>query len=352
MNQPVAELGPVIQARNTFRRLRRYMPGAGTGKAAWWRLCCGLCAWSLAAIAVAQPFPNRPVRFIVPFAPGGGTDLIARKLGQKLTEIWGQQIVVDNRPSAGGNSAAETTARSAPDGYTIFQLNSANAIAVSLYKKLNYDPVKDFAAVTQLATVHFILVAHSSVKAKTTQELIALAKAEPGKLNYASSGNGGSSHLVAEMFRAMSNINIVHVPYSSGGQALNSVLGGQTQIGFQTPAVVLPHIKAGRVNVLGITSLKRSAVAPDLPTLAESGVPGFEGSSWYGVVVPARTPRPIVSRLHHDFVQILQQAEMREWMSSQAIEVVGSTPEQFAQFINAEIVKWKRAVEFSGARAD
>lgn len=352
MNQPIAEFDPVTQARNTFQRPRRYMPRASTSKAAWWRFCCGICALSLTAVAVAQPFPSRPVRFIVPFAPGGGTDLVARKLGQKLTEIWGQQIVVDNRPSAGGNSAAETTARAAPDGYTIFQINSANAIAVSLYKKLNYDPVKDFAAVTQLATVHFMLVVHSSVRAKTTQELIALATAEPGKLNYASSGNGGSSHLVTEMFRAMSNINIVHIPYSSGGQALSSVLSGQTQILFSTPAVALPHVKAGRVNVLGMTSLKRSAVAPNVPTIAESGVPGFEGGSWYGVVVPARTPRTVVSKLHHDIVEILQQLEIRDWMSSQAIEVVGSTPEQFAQFLNTEIAKWRRAVELSGARAD
>lgn len=352
MSQPVAEFDPVIQTRHTFKRLRRNMLGASTSKSAWWRFCCGLCAWSLAAIAVAQPFPSRPVRFIVPFAPGGGTDLVARRIGQKLTEIWGQQIIVDNRPSAGGNSAAETTARAAPDGYTIFQLNSANAIAVSLYKKLDYDPVKDFAAVTQLATVPFILVVHSSVKAKTTQELIALATAEPGKLNYASSGNGGSSHLVGEMFRAMSNIDIVHIPYSSGGQALTSVLSGQTRIMFSTVAVALPHIKAGRVNVLGITSLNRSAAAPNVPTIAESGVPGFDGGSWYGVVVPARTPRPLVSKLHRDIVQVVQQAEIREWMLSQAMEVIGSTPEQFAQFISMEIAKWKRAVEFSGARAD
>lgn len=319
-----------------------------------------LLAWALPVAAVAQTaspssgltYPSKPVRYIVPFPPGAGNDIIARIVGQKLAENWGQQVVVDNRPGAGGNIAAETTARAAPDGYTVFQFNVANAIAASLYPKLNYDPIRDFAAVTQLASSPFLLVVHPAVKAKTTQELIALAKAEPGKLNYASSGNGGSGHLVAELFKAMSNINLVHIPYSGGGPALNDLLGGQVQILFAVPAVALPHVKSGRLRALGVSSLKRIKLAPELPTISESGVMGFEGSAWYGVVVPALTSRAIVARLNADILRVLQQPEILERLLSQGVEVVGSSPEDFAQFIKSEVIKWSRVVKISGAKVE
>ena len=316
---------------------------------------CGACAALLAGISapvLAQRYPDRPVRLIVPFAPGGGNDIIARILGQKLAEGWGQQVVIDNRPGAGSNVAAELTARAAPDGYTVFQFNVANAIAVSLYKKLGYDPIRDFAAVTQLASAPFILVVHPAVKARTVQELVALAKAQPGKLNYASSGNGGSTHLVTELFKTLSGTDLVHIPYNGAGPALNDLLGGQVQVLFAVPASSLPHIKSGRLRALGVSSLKRSALAPDVPTVAESGVAGFEGSAWYGVVVPARTPHAIVSALHTDIVRVLHQPEIKERMSSQGVELRGSTPEQFAQFIKSEISKWSRVVRISGAKVD
>jgi tripartite-type tricarboxylate transporter receptor subunit TctC len=318
----------------------------------WITIALVAAASLIAAPSFARPYPSKPIRFIVPFAPGGGNDIIARIVGQKLTEMWGQQVVVDNRPGAGGNIAAETTARSAPDGYTVFQFNVANAIAVSLYKKLSYDPVRDFAAVTQLASAPFILVAHPAVKAKTVPELIALARAQPGKLNYASSGNGGSTHLVTELFKTMARIDLVHIPYNGAGPALNDLLGGQVQILFAVPATALPHVKSARLRALGVSSLKRSPLAPDLPTISEAGVTGFEGSTWYGVVVPARTPRAVVAKLNADILQVLRQPEMQERMSGQGVELVGSAPDAFAQFIKSEISKWGRAVTLSGARVD
>lgn len=320
-----------------------------------WIYCCALWICSAAA-GGAQPagalYPVKPVRFIVPFAPGGGNDIIARIVGQKLTEVWGQQVVVDNRPGAGGNIAAETTANAPPDGHTVFQFNVANTIAVSLYKKLAYDPVKDFAAVTQLASTPFMLVAHPSVRAKTVQELIALAKSQPGKLNYASSGNGGSSHLVSELFKTMSGTDIVHIPYAGSGPALNDLIAGQVQVEFTAPSAVIGHVKSGRVRALGVSSLKRIALAPDVPTVAESGVAGFDASAWYGVVVPARTPQPVVTKLHADIVQVLRQPDIRERMTSQGVDLVGSSPMEFSKFIQAEIQKWGRVVKVSGARVD
>ncbi|HEV2007123.1 MAG TPA: tripartite tricarboxylate transporter substrate binding protein [Burkholderiales bacterium] len=319
-----------------------------------------LLVWALPVATIAQTaspsagltYPSKPVRYIVPFPPGAGNDIIARIVGQKLAENWGQQVVVDNRPGAGGNIAAEMTARAAPDGYTVFQFNVANAIAASLYQKLNYDPIRDFAAVTQLASSPFLLVVHPTVRAKTTHELIALAKSEPGKLNYASSGNGGSGHLVAELFKAMSNINLVHIPYSGGGPAMNDLLGGQVQILFAVPAAALAHVKAGRLRALGVSSLKRIKLAPELPTISESGVVGFEGSAWYGVVVPALTSRAIVARLNADILRVLQQPEILERLLSQGVEVVGSSPEDFAQFIKSEVAKWSRIVKISGAKVE
>lgn len=314
---------------------------------------CGLlCAVLLAGTAGAQVYPERPVRVIVPFAPGGGNDIIARILGQRLTEAWKQQVIVDNRPGAGGNIAAEITARAAPDGHTVFQFNVANAIAPSLYKKLKYDPIKDFAPVTQLAATPFILVVHASVKAGTVQELITLAKAQPGKLNYGSSGNGGSSHLVTELFKAMSQTALDHVPYNGAGPALNDLLGGQVQMMFTAPATALPHIRSGRLRALGISSLRRSPLAPELPTVSEGGVAGFEGGAWYGVVVPVRTSQSIVTRLNADIVRVLHLPEVKERMSNQGVELVGSTPQQFAEFIKSEMVKWGEVAKASGARVD
>lgn len=302
--------------------------------------------------AAAQDYPTKPIRFIVPFAPGGGNDLIARVIGQKLTARWGQQIVVDNRPGAGGNIAAEITANSVPDGYTVFQFNIANAIAESVYKKLAYDPVRDFAAVTQMASSAFFLVAHPSVPASTVKELIALAKARPGSLNYGSSGSGGSSHLMMELFKSMTGTEMTHIPYKGAGPALPDLLAGQIQLIFAIPATTLSLIKGGKLRALGVSSAKRNPLMPELPTVAEAGVPGFEGSAWYGVVVPARTPRAIVNKLHQAIIMALHEPDVSGRLSSQGVEMVGSAPDAFAQFIKTEIAKWRKVVLASGAKVD
>ena len=301
---------------------------------------------------VAAPFPNRPVRFIVPFPPGGGADVIGRVLSQKLTEKWGQQVVIDNRAGAGGNIAAELAAAAPPDGHTIFQFNIANTIAPSVYKKINFDPVKDFNAVTLLASSPFILVIHPSVKATTVQELVALVKSQPGKFSYSSSGNGGPSHLATEMLKTMTGIQLTHVPYKGVALAMNDLLAGQVQITFTVPGSGLPHIKTGRLRGLAVTTAKRSAVVPDLPTIAESGVPGYDTSTWYAVVVPAGTPRAMISKLHADMTQALQLPDVRERLMGVGADLVGSTPDYLAEFIKTELAKWSRLVKFSEARID
>jgi len=320
----------------------------------WWSYCFALWVCGVAAASAQNAttaYPVKPIRFMVPFAPGGGNDIIARIVGQKLTEVWGQQVIVDNRPGAGGNIAAEITANAAPDGYTVFQFNVANTIAVSLYKKLAYDPVKDFAAVTQLASNPFMLVIHPSVRAKTVQELVALAKSQPGKLNYASSGNGGSSHLVSELFKTMSGTDIVHIPYAGSGPALNDLIAGQVQVEFTAPSAVIGHVKSGRVRALGVSSLKRIALAPDVPTVAESGVAGFDASAWYGVVVPARTPQPVINRLHGEVVKILA-GPTRQRLEAQGFEPDGGTPAAFAAYIKSEIAKWANVIKTAGIPAE
>ncbi len=315
---------------------------------------------AVAALAVVAPvsaqtpvqFPTKPVRFIVPFPPGGGADVIGRVISQRLTEKWGQQLVIDNRAGAGGNIAAELAAAAPPDGHTLFQFNIANAISPGLYKKLNYDPVKDFNAVTLLATSPFVLVTHPSVKAATVQELIVLAKSQPGKLIYASSGNGGPSHLSAEMLKSMAGIQMTHVPYKGIATVINDLLSGQVQVTFTVPASGLPHVRTGRLRALAVTTAKRSAVAQEIPTIAESGVPGYDTSTWYAVVVPVGTPRPIITKLHADITQVLQLPDVRERLTSVGVDLVGSTPEFLAQFIQSEMTKLGRLIKLSDARID
>ncbi len=316
----------------------------------WSRVMVLLVVLGAPIFAFSQSYPSKPVRFIIPFAPGGGADLVARLLGQKLTDVWGQPVIIDNRPGAGANIAAEISARAAPDGYTVFQFNIANAIAVSVHKKLGYDPVRDFAAVTQLASSPFILVGHPSVKAQNIRELVALAKSSPGSMNYASSGRGGPSHLLGELFTSMAQINVVHVPYASVAPALNDLLPGRIQLMFVIPAVAMPHIKAERLRAYGISTSKRSMLAPDVPTVAESGLAGFEGGAWYGVVVPTNTPPAIIAKLAKDIIAILRQPDVHERLSQQGVEVIGSQPAEFARFIKAEIGKFARVVATSGAR--
>ena len=304
------------------------------------------------AAAAAQSYPNKPLRLIVPFAPGGGADLLARLVGMKVAESLGQQVVIDNRAGAGGNIAAEVSAKSAPDGYTLLQANVAHAISASLYRKMNYDLAKDFVPVTQLASMPFMLAVNPGVPANSVKELIALAKSQPGQLSYGSSGNGGPSHLATELFKSMAGVEIRHIPYKGGAPAATDLISGQIQVMFNTLPVILPHVRTGRMKGLAIASARRIPAAPDLPTVAESGLPGFEASTWYGVMVPAGTPSPIVNKLHGAFVAALNAPDVRERLTHENFELVGSTPAGFAMYVKAEIPKWAKVVKASGARID
>ena len=304
------------------------------------------------AQASAQTFPTKSVRFIIPFAPGGGNDIVGRAIAAKLTDVWRQQVVVDNRPGAGGNVAGEITARAAPDGYTVFQFNIANVIAASLYPKLAYDSVRDFEPVTQIGNSPFLIMVHPAVRANTLRELIALAKAQPALLNYGSSGNGSSTHLATELFKATAGTPITHIPFNGAGPSVTAMLSGQIQVLFMVPLTAQPHIRTGRLRALAVTSARRSDLMPELPTASEAGATGYESGAWYGVVVPARTPQNIVTQINRDIASVLKSKEMRERMNNQGFEVVASSPAEFAGFIRAELPKWAQAVKVSGARVD
>ena len=303
--------------------------------------------------AAAQGWPEKPVRFVVGFTPGGPSDILARALGQKLAESWGQQVVIENRPGAGGNIAAELVARSAPDG-TVWLLGNNSILATnqSLYEKLGYDPVKDFAPVALVAIQPNILVVNPSVPVSSVKELIALAKAKPGALNYASSGSGAAAHLAGELFKAMTGVQMVHIPYKGAQPALTDVIAGQAQLMFATSASVIPYIKAGRLRALAVTTAQRSATVPALPTISESGVPGFEAITWHGVVVPAATRGALVERLNADIVRALRMRDLRERLESLGAELATGTPQDFAEYIAREIPKWAKVVKDSGARAE
>jgi tripartite-type tricarboxylate transporter receptor subunit TctC len=313
-------------------------------------MAAALCA---ATPSFAQSFPEKPIRFVVGFTPGGPSDILARALGQKLGERWSQQVVIENRPGAGGNVAAEAVAKSAPDGYTwLLGNNSILATNQSLYRSLGYDPVKDFAPVSLVAVQPNILVVNPQVPARSVAELITLAKKNPGKLNYASSGSGAAAHLAGELFKTMTGVDMMHVPYKGAQPALTDVIAGQVQLMFATSASVIPFIQAGRLRALAVTTARRSASVPDLPTVAEAGVPGFEAITWHGVVVPAATPAPLVERLNRDIVSALAQPDLRERLAALGAEVRAGTPREFADYIASEIPKWSKVVRESGARIE
>jgi tripartite-type tricarboxylate transporter receptor subunit TctC len=306
-----------------------------------------------AAKAASQDYPTKPVRLIVPFPPGGGVDSVARILGQRLSETLGQNVVLDNRGGSGGTIAAEIAAKSAPDGYTLFFGGSAShGITPHLYRKLPYDPVKDFAPVILVGSTPYILVVHPSVAATTVKELIALAKANPGKLNYASAGSGSTLHLTGELFKTMAGVDILHVPYKGSAPALTDLLGGRVQMTFNPAAVVSPHIKSGRLRALAVTSGKRTALAPELPTIAEAGLPGFEASGWYGVLAPAATPRGIVQKLNREIGSLIADKDFRGRLGSVGVDPAGGSPEQFAAYIASELAKWGKVVRAAGAKLD
>ncbi|HET7595601.1 MAG TPA: tripartite tricarboxylate transporter substrate binding protein [Burkholderiales bacterium] len=307
------------------------------------------CACALqAGNTAAQPFPSKPIRFVIGPAP----DVLARLVGQKLSEAWGQQVVVDQRPGAGGIIAAETVAKSPPDGYTWLLSTGAYPTVVGLYPKLPFDFVRDFEPVSLLATIPFLLVAHPSLPVTSVRDLLKLARARPGQINYASSGTGTTAHLAMEMFKNMAKVKIVHVPYKGVAAGLVGVVSGEAQLMFAIMQAGLPHVKAGKLRALAVSGSKRSQSAPDVPTIAESGVPGYEFVSWNGVHVPAGTPKAIVSKIHADLVKVVAMPDVQARMASLGMEVAGSTPEELGALVKSDIAKWGKVIKEAGVRID
>ena len=306
----------------------------------------------LAPLSVAQGYPARPVRFIVPFPPGGPTDILGRVVASRLSEAWSVQVVPDNRPGAGGNIGTEQCAKSPADGYTACMLSIAQTISPSLYPRLPFDPNRDFAHVTLLATLPSLLVVHPSLPARNVKGLVALAKAQPGALNYASGGAGTSTHMMMELFKLHTGVSIVHVPYKGTGPALVDQIAGIIEVAFSTVIAAQPYTQAGRLRAVAISTKERFPRLPDVPTVAEAGVKGFDGGSWQGYIMPAGTPRDIVGKVNHDLVKMLGSTDTREKILAMGGIVVPQTPEQFTAFVRAETDKWAKVVKAAGIRRD
>ena len=317
-------------------------------------LCIALACGVAEAYAQSDTnYPSKPIRMIVPSAPGSGPDIMARAIGQKLTEALGQAIVIDDKPGAGGIIGSEAAAKAPPDGYTLIMSNAgAHTVNPSLYAKLPYDPVKDFAPVTLVALAPNILIVHPTLPVRNVKELIALAKAKPGELTFGSGGNGSTAHLSGEMFKTMAGINIVHIPFKGSPAAVIAVIAGQIALAIPNIPPALPHVRSGKLKALAVTTAKRAAGVPDLPTVAESGLPGYEATAWFGVLAPAATPPQIIARLNGAIVKIAQTREMQERLMAEGADAVGNTPEQFAQIIRNDIAKWAKVVKASGATLD
>jgi tripartite-type tricarboxylate transporter receptor subunit TctC len=297
------------------------------------------------SIVLAQNYPAKPIRFLVLYAAGGATDIVARVIAPRLAEGLGQQVIVDNRPGANGIIATTILAKSPPDGYTILITDVAHGANPALHSKLPYDTLKDFSPISLIATMPSVLLVHPSLPVKTVKDLVALAKSKPGQLNYASAGTGSAIHLTMELFINATGINILQVPYKGGAPALTDVIGGQIPMMFLTIPPALQHVRAGRVRALGVTSSKRLASLPEVPTISESGVPGFEDYEWQGVIAPAGTPRDVIVKLHSEIVRTLAIPEVRERISGLGADVVGGTPEQLNDFIKAEVARWGKAIK-------
>jgi len=304
------------------------------------------------APAATSTYPDRPIRLIVPFAPGGGTDLTARAIALKLTEAWGKSVVVDNRAGANGTIAVDIATKSPPDGYTLTMISSSHAVNSSLYKNLPYDLARDLAPITQATSQPYALVVHPSVPARTVKDLIALTKTKPDGLTYGSSGLGGLSHLSGALFASLANIKLVHVPYKGGNPALNDVIAGQIQMLFSTLLQADTQLKAGRVRALAVTTKKRSPAAPDLPTMQEAGVAGYEVAGWYGVLAPAKTPPALIDKLNAEIIRGLKSPDVQSKLAADGSEAVGSTPAEFGAHIKSEIAKWARITKEAGIKAE
>ena len=322
------------------------------GRRQWVRLACTALCVGFAGMAMAQGYPNKPVKLVVPYPPGGPTDIVARLVAQKLGDQMGQPFVIENKPGAGGNPGAEAVARSAPDGYTLLVATTAHAINPSLFSKLNYQLLKDLSPVTQLTSGPLVIVANPALPAKNVTELIALAKSKSGGLNFASSGNGQSTHLSAELFSAMAGVKMSHIPYKGSAPALTDVMGGQTDLMFDTMLSSMPHVKAGKLKALAVTSTQRSPIAPELPTVAESGLPGYEAIAWNGLLAPAGTPNEVVARLNAELKKVLEQPEVKQRFEAQGFTASWNSPEAFESFLKAEVDKWAKVVKVSGAKVD
>ena len=322
-----------------------------TFKAYAWPIALTLLLASAGAAAQAD-YPNRPIRMIVPFAPGGGTDITARAVAVRLGESWGQPVIVDNRPGANGTIGVDFASKAAPDGYTICMISSSHAVNVSLYTKLPYDLTRDLTAITQLTSQPYAMIIHPSVPAKSVKEFIAYAKTRPGAINYGSSGTGGIAHLGGAWLGSIAGISMVHVPYKGGALALTDMIGGQIQMQFGTLTLSGPHIKAGRLRALAVTTPTRWPGTPELPTMQEAGVPGFSITQWYGLITAAKTPRPLIIKLNREIARILQLPDVKEKMAADGANAVGNAPEEFNAHIRSEIVKYGKLVKEVGLKAE
>ena len=307
----------------------------------------------LSSNAAAQPYPSKPIRFIVPFSAGGGADIVARAIGQKLSESVGQQVIIDNRTGAAAIIGTEIAAKSPPDGYTIILGQTGpNSINPGLYERLPYDALKDFAPITLATTYPYVLVVHPSLPVHSVKQLIVLAKARPNQLTFASAGNGAANHLAAELLKSMAGISMVHVPYKASAPALIDVLGGHVSMMLDPIITSMPHVKLGKLRALAVTGLKRSPLAKDLPTFDETGLPGYEAIGWHGILAPAGTPADIIAKLNNDIVKAIHTPEMRTRFAEQGAEPVGNTPVQFAEFLKSDLEKWAKVVKTAGVRAN
>lgn len=314
--------------------------------------CIAAAAATFASGAIAQSYPAKPIRLVVPYAPGGGVDIIARATAQELTKRLGQQIIVDNRTGAGGNIGSDTVAKAPPDGHTLLMASPANTINPSLYAKMPYDPLRDLIPIALIGSVPSVMVANPSLPVQDIKQLIALAKAKPGALTYGSGGSGSTEHLAGEMFKSFARIDLLHVPYKGGAQVMIDLIGGQVALMFSNQLGVLPHIKGGKLKALGVASAERSTALPDVPTFAEAGFPDFKVSVWWGVMGPAGMPKEIVNRLNREIVAGLSSPEMGGRLQTMSAQPIGGTPEQFAAFFAAETKRWAPIVKASGAKAD
>jgi tripartite-type tricarboxylate transporter receptor subunit TctC len=314
---------------------------------------CAAILVAAAGATTAQPYPSRPIRLVVPFAPGGSADFVGRLVGQKLSETVGQQVVVENRGGGSGMIGNEQVAKSIPDGYTL-TIGTLGPFAVnqSLFGKMPYDPVRDFAPVTLTGAASHVLVAHPSIPVTTVKELIALAKARPGQLTFASSGIGNATHLTGELFKYLAKVNMVHVPYKGGGPAMTDLMGGQVSFSFASMPSALPHVRSGRLRAIAVSAGKRSPAIPELPTVAESGLPGFASEDWQGILAPAKTPPEIVARLNGELQRVLGLLELKEKLIAAGFEARTSTPEWFGDFMKAETIKWAKVVKEAGIKAE